>query len=67
VFEDWKGGRYKFISFHAMRARGLMARYAVENRTERPEQLKDFDAEGYAFVAEASNDSNYVFRRRVAE
>src|SRR6201991_2646529 len=27
VFEDWKGGRYKIISFHAKRARGLMARF----------------------------------------
>lgn len=67
VFEDWKGGRYKIISFHAKRARGLMARYAVENRLDEPEQLKGFDSEGYAFDAEASNDSTYVFRRRVAE
>jgi cytoplasmic iron level regulating protein YaaA (DUF328/UPF0246 family) len=67
VFEDWKGGRYKIISFHAKRARGLMARYAVENRLEAPEQLRGFDSEGYAFDAEASNDSTYVFRRRIAE
>jgi cytoplasmic iron level regulating protein YaaA (DUF328/UPF0246 family) len=67
VFEDWKGGRYKIISFHAKRARGLMARFAVENRLDAPEQLKGFDAEGYAFDAEASNDSTYVFRRRIAE
>jgi uncharacterized protein len=67
VFEDWKGGRYKIISFHAKRARGLMARFAVENRLDGPEHLKGFDAEGYAFDAEASNDSTYVFRRRIAE
>lgn len=67
VFEDWKGGRYKIISFHAKRARGLMARYAVENRIDEPEALKDFDSEGYAFDAKASNDSTYVFRRRIAD
>ncbi|MCP3720097.1 MULTISPECIES: peroxide stress protein YaaA [Paraburkholderia] len=67
VFEDWKGGRYKIISFHAKRARGLMARYAVENRVTEPEGLKAFDVEGYAFDADASNDSTYVFRRRIAE
>jgi hypothetical protein len=39
----------------------------VENRLARPEQLKDFDAEGYAFEPEASNDSTYVFRRRIAQ
>ncbi len=66
VFEDWKGGRYKIISFHAKRARGLMARYVVENRIVAPAALKDFDAEGYAFDAAASNDTTYVFRRRIA-
>jgi cytoplasmic iron level regulating protein YaaA (DUF328/UPF0246 family) len=65
-FEDWKGGRYKVISFHAKRARGLMARFAVERRIAAPEGLKDFDVEGYAFDADASNDATYVFRRRVA-
>jgi hypothetical protein len=67
VFEDWKGGRYKIISFHAKRARGLMARYAVENRLDAPEALQGFNAEGYGFDADASNDSTYVFRRRVAD
>jgi uncharacterized protein len=67
VFEDWKGGRYKVISFHAKRARGLMARYAVEHRISEPEALKGFDTEGYAFDADASNDATWVFRRRIAE
>ena len=67
VFEDWKGGRYKIISFHAKRARGLMARYAVQNRIDEPEPLKGFDSEGYRFDAKASNDTTYVFRRRIAE
>jgi cytoplasmic iron level regulating protein YaaA (DUF328/UPF0246 family) len=67
VFEDWKGGRYKIISFHAKRARGLMARYAVQNRIDEPGALKGFDSEGYRFDAKASNDTTYVFRRRFAE
>ncbi|MGN6231422.1 MAG: peroxide stress protein YaaA [Trinickia sp.] len=67
VFEDWKGGRYKIISFHAKRARGLMARFAVENRIDSPEQLKDFGVEGYAFDAAASNDATFVFRRRAGD
>jgi hypothetical protein len=29
VFEDWKNGKYKIISFFAKRARGMMARYAA--------------------------------------
>jgi hypothetical protein len=43
VFEDWKNGKYKIISFYAKRARGLMTRYAVLNRLREPEGLKDFD------------------------
>lgn len=67
VFEDWKGGRYKIISFHAKRARGLMARFAVEQCLTNPEQLKHFACEGYAFDEAASNDATYVFRRRVGD
>ena len=65
VFEDWKGGRYKIISFYAKRARGLMTRYAVLNRLIEPEELKDFDADGYAFEPSASDDRTWVFRRRL--
>ena len=66
VFEEWKGGGYKIVSFFAKRARGLMARYAIEHRLSKPEQLKDFDSEGYAFDAKASNEARWVFRRRTA-
>ncbi len=66
VFEDWKGGRYKIVSFFAKRARGLMARYAAERRLQDVELLKEFDAEDYAFAAEASDDGRWVFRRRLA-
>ncbi len=64
VFEDWKNGRYKIISFYAKRARGLMTRYAVLNRLTEPEALQGFDAEGYAFAPEASDKTTWVFRRR---
>ena len=64
-FEDWKGGGYKVISFFAKRARGLMARHAIEHRLRRPEQLRGFDAEGYALAAEVSTPDRLVFRRRV--
>ena len=66
VFEDWKGDQYKVISFFAKRARGLMARHAIQHRITQPERLKAFDAEGYAFDAAASEADRQVFRRRVA-
>jgi cytoplasmic iron level regulating protein YaaA (DUF328/UPF0246 family) len=64
VFEDWKNGKYKIISFYAKRARGLMTRYAVLNRLTEPEGLQGFDVDGYAFAPEASDKSTWVFRRR---
>ena len=67
VFEDWKGGRYKIISFYAKRARGLMARYAIEHRVVTPHQLEAFDVDGYAFHATSSSPERLVFRRKLAE
>ena len=65
VFEDWKGGRYKVISFFAKRARGLMARYAIRHRIATPKRLQGFALEGYAFAAAASEPDRLVFRRRL--
>lgn len=67
VFEDWKNGKYKIISFYAKRARGMLARYAAVNAIRDPQQLKQFDVDGYAYVPEASNDTSWVFRRKVGE
>ncbi|MBP3980478.1 MULTISPECIES: peroxide stress protein YaaA [unclassified Acidovorax] len=64
VFEDWKGGAYKIISFHAKRARGLMARYAITHRIATPHQLEAFDLEGYAFAPASSEPERLVFRRK---
>ena len=66
VFEEWKDGRYKVISFFAKRARGLMARHAIRKRVATPAGLKKFDAEGYRFEPAASAPDRLVFRRRTA-
>jgi uncharacterized protein len=62
-FEERKGDQHKVVSFFAKRARGLMARYAVQRRVTRVEQLKDFALEGYRFVPAASDTDRLVFRR----
>ena len=67
VFEEFKGGKYKIVSFHAKRARGLMARFAAQHALKKPEQLIRFDAEGYAYDAGASTPDRLVFRRRAAD
>lgn len=64
VFEDWKNGEFKIISFFAKRARGLMARYAAVNGIRRAADLKAFDVDGYAFCKEESDARRWVFRRR---
>ena len=67
VFEegrpDGRELRWQVISFFAKRARGLMARHAIQRRVDRPEGLLDFDAEGYAFAPEVSAADRLVFRR----
>ena len=65
VFEDWKDGRYKIISFYAKRARGLMARHAVQQRINTPKKLAAFAADGYALDASVSAPDRLVFRRRL--
>ncbi|MBC7490280.1 MAG: peroxide stress protein YaaA [Glaciimonas sp.] len=65
VFEDWKNGKYKIISFYAKRARGLMARYATVHKITDAEQLKDFAVDGYRFDVKDSNAGRWVFRRRL--
>lgn len=62
-FEDWKGEGYKVISFFAKRARGLMCRWAIEQRVRSPRALRGFSAEGYALAEEASTPQRLVFRR----
>jgi len=67
VFEDWKNGKYKVISFYAKRARGLMARFAAQKGITRPAKLKTFNLEGYAFEESGSSESNWLFRRRLTD
>ncbi len=63
VFQDAKEGKYKIISFYAKRARGLMARYVVENRMSDPVDLKGFNVDGYKYCAAESKVHKPVFRR----
>jgi len=62
-FKDWKNGQYKMISFYAKKARGLMCRYAIENRISQADALKGFNLEGYCFSEDQSDENNWVFLR----
>lgn len=63
VFQDVKDGRARVISFLAKKARGMMARYIVDNRTTEPEELKNFSGGGYRFDPGQSTDTKWVFTR----
>ena len=63
TFKDLKNGRYKFISFFAKKARGLMAAYLIKNRVSTLKGLKAFDWQGYRFSPEQSSANDWVFLR----
>lgn len=63
-FKDWKNGQYKMISFFAKKARGLMARYIIQNQITDVEQIKGFDLDGYEFNAELTKGNDWVFTRK---
>jgi hypothetical protein len=62
-FLEEKDGEARVISFFAKRARGAMARFAIDNRLERADDLKAFDRDGYRFVPGLSSDDEFTFAR----
>lgn len=65
-FLDEKNGHFKVISFYAKKARGLMARYLIQNRSQSIDDLLAFDLAGYQYDAERSTDTSPVFIRSEA-
>ncbi len=63
IFKDWKNGQYKMISFYAKKARGLMTRYIIDHQINEPEQMQQFDSDGYRFSADMSHGDEWVFIR----
>jgi cytoplasmic iron level regulating protein YaaA (DUF328/UPF0246 family) len=63
IFKDFKGDKYKIISFYAKKARGLMVRYAADHQITKVEALKEFNYAGYYFSKEESTESSWVFLR----
>ncbi|WP_404397331.1 peroxide stress protein YaaA [Idiomarina loihiensis] len=63
VFKDEKNGQYKVISFYAKKARGLMARFTLNQKPKSVSDLKEFDANGYSFNEAMSSDKQLVFCR----
>ena len=62
-FREVKGGEAKIVSFYAKKARGLMARFAADQRIAKASDLKAFDAAGYGYDSSRSTDTEWTFVR----
>jgi cytoplasmic iron level regulating protein YaaA (DUF328/UPF0246 family) len=63
IFKDEKNGVLKVISFFAKKARGMMARFIIQNQIVNLEEVKNFNLGGYAFSESLSTDKEWVFTR----
>ncbi|WP_289044645.1 peroxide stress protein YaaA [uncultured Olleya sp.] len=63
TFKELKNGKLKIISFYAKEARGLMAKYVIENNAKTIEDLKQFNYNNYQFDGNLSTEKNLVFTR----
>jgi cytoplasmic iron level regulating protein YaaA (DUF328/UPF0246 family) len=63
VFMEARDGTARIVSFYAKKARGMMARFVVQERVDRPEGVRDFNLGGYAFQPAESEGNRMVFTR----
>jgi len=62
-FLNVRDGETRSLMYYAKHARGAMARWIMENRVDRVDGLKDFNAGGYTFDGIASTGNELVFSR----
>ena len=62
-FKEIKNGTIKMISFYAKKARGMMARYIIENRIDNVGDILSFNLDGYSYDSTLSTESKPVFTR----
>ena len=63
-FLNIKDGQARALMYYAKHARGAMARWIMENRVDRADGLKDFNADGYSLDVDASSKTELVFTRK---
>lgn len=62
-FREWRKGQFRFLSYNAKVARGLMTRFVMEHELKDPEHLKAFDLEDYQFNPSLSDEKSFIFTR----
>ena len=63
IFKEKKSGESKIISFYAKKARGMMARFIIQNRVDSLEDLFKFNSAEYNYVPAESSSEEIVFMR----
>jgi cytoplasmic iron level regulating protein YaaA (DUF328/UPF0246 family) len=63
-FREYRKGEYRFISFFAKKARGLMSRYLIDQRIDDAGGLKYFYSVVFVYNPGFSNDNDWVFTRK---
>jgi cytoplasmic iron level regulating protein YaaA (DUF328/UPF0246 family) len=63
-FKEEKDGKYRFLTVFGKQARGVMARYLIQNRAERAADVTEFRLDGYRLNKSLSTDLEPVFTRR---
>ena len=63
IFKDKKNDNFKIISFFAKKARGMMARYIIDNKVENQKDLLKFNTDGYKYNKKLSTQFEPVFTR----
>ncbi len=67
VFLEDKLNGPKIVSFYAKKARGAMARFIIENRLTDPANITEFDAGGYRYAPDLSEEGKPAFLRSEAD
>ena len=66
IFKDVKNGQAKIISFFAKKARGMMARFIIQNRINNSDGILSFNLDGYSYDSSLSMPFEPVFTRAQA-
>jgi len=62
-FKEMKKGKFRIVSFYAKKARGMMARYIIQNRIQNPNDIRSFNLDGYSYNESLSTLLTPVFTR----
>ncbi|MEG2984316.1 MAG: peroxide stress protein YaaA, partial [Peptostreptococcaceae bacterium] len=64
-FKDYRENTntYKVIGLYSKKARGYLTRYIIKNKINSPNELKNFNYDGYTFNINLSDSNNFIFSR----